>query len=191
MTTETLSREVSKHAGWSIFMGFLTAAVGAAMIIYPLATATASTVFFGAALLVAAVAQLAFAFTSDTAGQFFLKLLLGVLYGVAGLSLIALPGIGVVTLTAMLGAMLITEGVVETILGFWAPAGAGRGWFFVSGLFSLLLGVLIIAQWPVSSIWAIGTMVGAGVLFNGITRIVTSSWVRSEVRQLQQSSAAA
>ena len=191
MTTDTLSREVSKHAGWSIFMGFLTAAVGAVMIIYPLATAAASTVFLGAALLVAAVAQLVFAFTSETAGRFFLKLLLGLLYGVAGLCLIALPGMGVVTLTAVLGAMLIAVGVVETILGFSSPAGAGRGWFFVSGLFSLLLGVLIIVQWPVSSIWAIGTMVGAGVLFSGITRIVTSSWVRSEVRQLQGSSAAA
>jgi uncharacterized membrane protein HdeD (DUF308 family) len=191
MNTETLSREVSRHAGWSIFMGILTAAVGAAMIIFPLATATASTVFLGAALLVASVAQLIFAFTSPTAGQFFLKLLLGLLYGVAGLCLIALPGMGVVTLTAVLGAMLIAEAVVETVLGFSAPAGTGRGWFFVNGLFSLLLGVLILAQWPVSSIWAIGTMVGAGVLFSGITRIVTSSWVRSEAREFQRSTAAA
>ncbi len=87
--------------------------------------------------------------------------------------------------------MLIADAFVETVLGFSAPAGAGRGWFFFSGLSSLLLGVLIIAQWPVSSIWAIGTMVGAGVLFNGITRIVMSSWVRSEARQFQRSSAAA
>jgi uncharacterized membrane protein HdeD (DUF308 family) len=170
-------------------MGILTAAVGAAMIIYPLATATASTVFFGAALLVAAVAQLVFAFTSDTAGQFFLKLLLGILYGIAGLCLIAAPGLGVVTLTAVLGAMLIAQAVVETVLGF--SAAAGRGWFFFSGFASLVLGVLIIAQWPVSSIWAIGTMVGAGVFFNGITRIVMSTWVRSEARQFQRSSAAA
>jgi len=191
MTTETLSREVSRHAGWSIIMGILTAAVGAVMIIYPLATAAASTVFFGAALLVAAVAQLVFAFTSPTAGRFFLKLLLGLLYGFAGLCLIALPGMGVVTLTAMFGVTLITGAVVETVLGFSVPKGAGRGWFFLSGLFSLLLGILILAQWPVSSVWAIGTMVGAGVLFSGITRIVTSSWVRSEARELQRSSAAA
>ena len=189
MNSETLSQEVSRRAGWSIFMGILTAAVGAAMIIYPLATATASTVFFGAALLVAAVAQLVFAFTSQTAGQFLLKLLLGLLYGVAGFCLIAAPGLGVVTLTAMVGAMLIAQAVVETVMGCSAPAGAGRGWFFFSGFASLILGVLIIAQWPVSSIWAIGTMVGAGVLCNGITRIVMSSWVRSEARQFQRSSA--
>jgi uncharacterized membrane protein HdeD (DUF308 family) len=191
MNTESLSKEVSRRAGWSIFMGVLTAAVGAAMIIYPLATATASTIFFGAALLVAGVAQLVFAFTSDTAGQFFLKLLLGILYGIGGFCLIALPGLGVVTLTAVVGAMLIAQAVVETVMGFSAPAGAGRGWFFFSGFASLLLGVLIIAQWPVSSIWAIGTMVGAGVLMNGITRIVMSSWVRGEARQFQRSSATA
>ena len=43
MATDTLSQEVSKRAGWSVFMGILTAAVGAVMIIYPLATAAAST----------------------------------------------------------------------------------------------------------------------------------------------------
>ena len=191
MTTETLSREVSRHAGWSIFMGILTVAVGAVMVIYPLATAAASTVFFGAALLVAAVAQLVFAFTSPTVGRFLLKLLLGLLYGVAGLCILALPGIGVVTLTAALGVMLITEAVVEAALGFSVPAEAGRGWFFLSGVFSLLLGLLVLVQWPASSVWAIGTMVGAGVLFNGVTRIVTSSWVRSEARDLQRSAAAA
>jgi uncharacterized membrane protein HdeD (DUF308 family) len=191
MTTDTLSREVSKHAGWSIFMGIMTAAVGAVMIIYPLATAAASTVFIGAGLLVAAVAQLVFAFTSATAGRFFLKILLGLINGVAGFCLIAMPGMGVVTLTAMLGAMLILEAAVETAIGFSVPSGAGRGWFLMSGLVSLLVGVLIIAKWPASSIWAIGTLVGAGVLFGGITRIVTSVSVRSEVRELQRASAAA
>jgi uncharacterized membrane protein HdeD (DUF308 family) len=191
MNTETLTREASRHAGWSIFLGVLTAAIGAVMIIYPLATATASTVFLGAALLVTAVAQLLFAFASRTAGRFFLKLLLGLLHGVAGLSLIALPGIGVVTLTAGLGVMLILEAVFEAVLGFSVPAGAGRGWFFLSGLLSLVFGILILVHWPASSIWAIGTMVGAGVLFSGITRIVTSIRVRWEVRQFQRASATA
>ena len=100
-----------------------------------------------------------------------------------------LPGIGVVTLTAMLGMMLIADAVVESVLGFSVPKGAGRDWFFLSGLVSLFLGVMIIAQWPSSSIWAIGTLVGAGVLFKGITRIVASSWVRSEAHEFQRAAA--
>ena len=71
MVTDTLSKEISRRAGWSTFMGLLTAAVGVVMIIYPLATAAASTVFLGSALIIVAVAQLVFAFSSQTAGQFF------------------------------------------------------------------------------------------------------------------------
>lgn len=191
MATDNLSQEVSKRAGWSVFMGILTAAVGVVMIIYPLATAAASTVFIGSALIVAGVAQLIFAFASATAGSFFLKLLFGILYGIAGVSLVAFPGIGVVTLTAVLGAMLIAEAVFETFMAFALPAGAGRGGFLVNAFFSLLLGVMILVQWPASSVWAIGTMVGVAVFVNGVTRAVISGRIRHDVRALGRSAAAA
>jgi uncharacterized membrane protein HdeD (DUF308 family) len=191
MATVTLSQEVSKRAGWSVFMGILTAAVGVVMILYPLATAAASTVFVGSALIVAGVAQLIFAFASATAGGFFLKILLGILYGIAGVSLVASPGIGVVTLTAVLGAMLIAEAVFETFMAFSLPAGGGRGGFLVNALFSLLLGVMILAQWPISSVWAIGTMVGVAVFINGVTRAVISGRIRHDVRALGRSAVAA
>jgi len=184
MATDTLPGEVSKRAGWSIFMGLLTAAVGAGMILYPLATAAMSTVFIGSALIVVSVAQFIFAFASQTAGQFFLKILFGLLYGIAGISLVAVPGIGVVTLTAVLGAMLIAEAVFETFMAFSLPAAAGRGWFLLNAFSSLLLGVLILAKWPSSSVWAIGTLVGVAVLMNGITRIVVSIQVKSAVSSL-------
>ncbi len=184
MTTDTLTKEVSKSAGWSIFMGALTAVIGALMIIYPLATATASTVFLGSALIVIAVAQLIYAFTSESVGSFFLKLVLGILYGIAGILLIAFPVAGVVSLTGVLGVMLIAEGIVEMFIAFGAPALPGRGWFVFSAISSFVLGVLILAQWPNSSTWAIGTMVGVGVLINGITRVVVSTAVHHEARAM-------
>ncbi len=189
MATNTVSKEISKRAGWSIFMGILTAAVGVVMIIYPMATAAASTVFLGSALIIAAVAQIVFAFASQTAGQFFLKLLLGILYGIAGVCLVAVPGIGVVTLTAMLGAMLIAEAVMEAVIAFSLPAGSGRGGFLFNALGSLLLGLMIVLQWPSSSIWAIGTLVGVAVLFNGVTRAVISGKIRHDVRALSAAAA--
>ncbi|MGZ5477609.1 MAG: DUF308 domain-containing protein, partial [Thermoanaerobaculia bacterium] len=89
MSTDTLSHEVSKRAGWSLFMGFLTAAIGVAMIVYPMVTATVSTLFLGWALIFAGAAQAIFAFSSETVGNVFLKLLLGFLYGIAGIALVA------------------------------------------------------------------------------------------------------
>jgi len=191
MATDTVSQEVSKRTGWGIFMGLLTAAVGAVMILYPLATAAASTVFIGSALIVVSAAQFIFAFASQTAGRFFLKLLLGLLYGIAGVSLVAVPGIGVVTLTGLLGAMLIAEAIFETFIAFQLPAAAGRGWFLLSALASLLLGVMILAHWPSSSVWAIGTLVGVAVLMNGITRVVVSGRIRHDARAFERSVRAA
>ena len=142
-----------------------------------------------AALIVAGIAQSIFAFASGTAGKFFLNILLGLLYGIAGISLVASPGIGLVTLTAVLGVMLIAEAVSETFMAFALPAGAGRGGFLVNAAFSLLLGVMILAQWPVSSVWAIGTMVGVAVLVNGITRTVISGQIRHDVRAFSAAAA--
>lgn len=189
MSANSFPQEVSKRAGWSIFMGLLTAAVGIAMILYPLATAAASTVFVGSALVIASVTQLVFAFSSPSAGWFFLNLLLGILYGIAGVALVAMPGIGLVTLTAVLGAMLIAESVMEAIIAFSLPKGGGRGGFLFNSLVSLGLGVLILAQWPSSSIWAIGSLVGAAVLVNGITRTVISGKIRHEARAFRAATA--
>src|SRR6478609_3648786 len=103
MSANTLSHEVSKQAGWSLVMGFLTAAIGIAMIVYPMATATVSTLFFGWALIFAGLAQVVFAFSSQSVGNFFLKLLLGILYGFGGFALIVFLPAGVLTLTAAIG----------------------------------------------------------------------------------------
>ena len=186
MGTNSFTQEVSKQAGWSIFMGVLTAAIGIVMIIYPAATATFSTLFVGWMLIFAAIAQIAFAFTSDSAGNFFLLLLFGIVYGIGGIALLAYPVTGAVTLTAALGVMLIIEGILETAVAFELPAGTGRGWFVVSAISSGLLGILILAKWPASTGWAIGTLVGAAVLMNGITRVVVSTAVRSGAKKVDQ-----
>lgn len=186
MSTNTLSHEVSKQAGWSLFMGFLTAAIGVAMIIYPMVTATVSTLFFGWALIFAGAAQVIFAFSSETAGNFFLKLLVGILYGIAGIVLVAFLPAGVLTLTAAIGIMLIAEAIIEMVLAFSLPVAGGRGWFVASSIASGLLGILILAEWPSSAVWTIGTLVGVAVLINGISRIVVSSTVLKGVHDLKQ-----
>ncbi len=123
MTTETLSQEVSRHAGWSIFMGFLTAAVGAVMIIYPLATAAASTVFFGRRSSSPRSRSSSSRSPRTPPGSSFSSSCSASSTASPGRASIALPGLGVVTLTAVLGAMLIADAVIETVLGFSVPRG--------------------------------------------------------------------
>lgn len=167
-------------------MGVLTAAVGVTMIVYPAATAALSTAFLGWCLVVAGVAQGIFAFSSETPGNFFLKLLVGILYVVAGLALAVFPPLGVLTLTAMIGWLLVLEAILETVLAFALAKGEGRGWLLLNAITSLALGGLILVRWPASSAWVIGTLLGAAVLTNGIMRIVVSATVRHEVREAER-----
>ena len=187
----TLSQDISKQAGWGLFTGLLTAAAGVAMIIYPMTTATVSTLFFGWALVFAGGAQVVFAFSSQSVGNFFLKLLLGIVYAIAGITIVAFPPAAVITLTAAIGIMLLTEAVIEIILAFSLPIAGGRGWLVASAIASGLLGVLIMLEWPASAIWAIGTMVGVAVLFNGISRVAISGVALKGVHDFKQIAKAA
>jgi uncharacterized membrane protein HdeD (DUF308 family) len=61
----------------------------------------------------------------------------------------------------------------------------GGGWYLADAIASLLLGILIFAKWPSSSLWAIGTLVGVAVLIGGISRIMIAAKVRSGTGELE------
>ena len=48
----------------------------------------------------------------------------------------------------------------------------------IDGIITLLLGLMIYAQWPSSSAWAIGTLVGVSMIISGVTRVMLSFAVR-------------
>ena len=104
---QNLTSEVKSRAGVGIVMGILTAALGVLMIIYPLATAKVTTLFIGAALIVVGVLELVQAVRSHTIGRFFLRLLLGIVYGFAGVLLLANPLWGVAVLTSVLAGATV------------------------------------------------------------------------------------
>jgi uncharacterized membrane protein HdeD (DUF308 family) len=185
MTAETFADNIKKRAGWSILMGVLLAILGVFLIAYPLAAATMTTLIIGWTLLFAAGAQIVFSFSSHSAGRFFLKLLLGIVYGIAGFALLSSPLRGVATLTAFLGSLLLVYGVVDVALAFQMRPIEGWGWFLADAIASVLMGLLILARWPSSSIWAIGTLVGLAVLMAGISRIMVGSGIRRGVSRVE------
>lgn len=182
----TILDELKRRSGWSIFMGVLTMAVGVVLIIYPFAAATATTVFIGAALLVVGGAELFLAFASQTAGSFFLRGLLAVLYGFTGAALIVHPFEGTESLTLFVGSMLIVRGVLAMVAGFRLRPLDGWGWFVADSLANLLVGGLIIARWPSSTSWAVGTLLGAAVLMTGIARTAFAARIRQGTGNVQR-----
>lgn len=179
MPAQDVTGEIKKHAMWSMVMGILTAALGVFLIAYPLATAAITTILFGWVLIFVGIAQFVFALHSQTIGQFFLKALLGVLYGITGFALAFLPIQGLAALTIFLGSLLLVYGAVAAVVAFQIRPIEGWGWFLFDAIASILLGLLILAKWPASAIWAIGTLVGVSVLMDGISRIMIAAGIRS------------
>ena len=179
MPSPSLIQEVKNRSGWSIFMGVLSAALGLFLIAYPLATATITTVVLGWTLIFVSIAQFVFALHSQTPGNFFLKVLAGGLYGITGIALAFAPMAGVEALTVLLGTLLLVQAGLATVTAFQIRPLDGWGWYLFDAIVSLALGMLIIVKWPSSSVWAIGTLVGAAVLMAGIARSVVASKVRS------------
>jgi uncharacterized membrane protein HdeD (DUF308 family) len=191
MSTPRLIQETKKRSGWSIFMGVLSAILGLFLIAYPLATATITTVLLAWTLIFVGIAQFVFAIHSQTPGNFFLKLLSGAVYGIAGCALAFAPLEGVEALTALLGTLLLVQAGLATVTAFQIRPVKGWGWFLFDAAASFALGVLIIVKWPSSSLWAIGTLVGVAVLMGGISRIVVAAKIRSGASSVEHTLRAA
>jgi uncharacterized membrane protein HdeD (DUF308 family) len=191
MSTRSLTEEVKKRSAWSMFMGVVTAALGVFLIAYPLATATITTVLLGWSLIFVGIAQFVFALHSQTAGKFFLKVLSSLVYGFCGIALAFFPFEGVEALTELLGTLLLIQAGLQTATAFQLRPLNGWGWFLADAAASLLLGVLILAKWPSSSVWAIGTLVGVSVLMSGISRIMIATKIRSGAAKVERFTRAA
>jgi uncharacterized membrane protein HdeD (DUF308 family) len=167
-------------------MGVLSAILGVFLIAYPLATATITTVLLAWTLIFVGIAQFVFALHSHTPGNFFLKLLAGLLYGITGVALAFAPLAGVEALTGLLGTLLLVQAGLATVTAFQIRPLEGWGWFLADAAASFFMGILILARWPSSSVWAIGTLVGVAVLIGGITRIMIASKIRSGASSVER-----
>jgi uncharacterized membrane protein HdeD (DUF308 family) len=185
-TTPSITADIKRRFTWSIFTGVITALLGLFLIAYPLFTATITAFIFGSVMIVVGIAQFVFALHSHSLGRFVLKVILSVLYFATGIAMVLFPLIGVAALTVLLGAMLLVYAGVATATAFQLRPVEGWGWYFVDGMASALMGVLILAGWPSSAFWAIGTLVGVSVLMGGISRIMIAAKLRSSINSVER-----
>jgi uncharacterized membrane protein HdeD (DUF308 family) len=181
-----LTGDIKSRAGWGVVLGILTAVLGLLLIAYPLFAAKVTTFFIGSILIIAGVFDLIQAVRAHTVGAFFTRLLLGLVYGFGGVVLIMHPLWGVAVLTVALGVMLVVEAGATAVLAFQMKPVSGWGWLLFDAAITAVLGFLILAHWPASSIWAIGTLVGAALFIRGITRITLSTRLRRVIGRVEE-----
>jgi uncharacterized membrane protein HdeD (DUF308 family) len=92
--------------------------------------------------------------------------LAAVLFGVVGILTVLRPVASAEMLTLLMGAFFLVVGLFQLIEPFWIGL-PGWGWHVLNGIITLVLGVLVLAQWPVSGLWVIGMFVGIELIFYG------------------------
>jgi len=157
--------------GWIVALGTIYVLVGL-IALYSVVSATVATVFVvGIMMLIAGVAEVVNAFQVKSWGKFFLWILLGVLYIVAGFVTFENPLLAAALLTLVLGAALVASGIMRIILAFNMKAGAPWIGVVFSGVITFLLGLIILAHWPVSSLYVLGLFLGIDLVFAGLSWI--------------------
>jgi uncharacterized membrane protein HdeD (DUF308 family) len=174
MTLQTSSMSLRQASVWSMVWGMLLIGFGALAIASPFVAAVTVSVFLAWLIIFGGVVHLVLAFHAHRAGSLLGKLLVGLAYVVIGGYLLMHPVLGVATLTLLLAALFLIEGVLDLVLFFQLRPARGSGWMLLDGLITLGLAVMIGAHWPSSSLWAIGTLVGVSLIFSGIARVMMS-----------------
>ncbi len=162
--------EVRSSWGWFLTLGILLMILGAICIAGDI-TATFTTVLvFGWVLLISGIVTLVHAFQTRNWSGFFLYLLSAVFRGFTGYLLIRYPLAGAESLTLILASFFVVSGVFRAV-------GAGMikfprwGWAVFSAIVTVVLGIMLLAQMPVSSIWFIGFAIGVDLIFDGASLV--------------------
>lgn len=164
---------VTRH--WKLFLaeGIVLVLLGVGAIVVPPIAGLAVTLILGWLFLIGGIFGLIVTFWGRDMPGFWWSLVSAALAVLAGLILIARPMEGLLTLTVVLTAFFIIEGVASIMFALEHKRElSGRwGWVLTAGVFDLLIAVLIFTGLPGSALWAIGLLVGINMVFGGSSLI--------------------
>lgn len=152
-------------------LGILTILLGIVALFAPGITGMSIVAIIGALVLVGGIFRLIWSFRSGSFGKGLIGFALGVLTIIAGIILLSSPVIASAMLTIFLAVYFIVDGVAELFTGFSASPPVSRGWLIIAGIISILLGIMLWAQYPLSGAWALGVLFGIKLIFVGMTMI--------------------
>ena len=171
--------------GGPFVMGLLLTLLGAVALGAVVLTSLLSVIFYGSMLVVAGVFELVHAFRIRKTGPFVMFLLGGILSIGVGVMLLARPGAGMLALTLLLAGYFFASGLFRGITSI-ADRYGGWGWDLAYGLVAVALGAIIFAQFPYSSMWALGIVVGVEILSRGIAIMAGALAMRGALRRRVQ-----
>jgi uncharacterized membrane protein HdeD (DUF308 family) len=158
--------EIVHNWGWFLAFGIALVLIGVLAIARAVAATVVSMLFFGWLLVIAAGIEIVQAIMVGKWAGLYHHWLGAILFGVLGALIVWRPLVSAEILTLLMGAFFLVAGLFQLITPFLVSL-PEWGWHALNGIITLVLGILILAQWPVSGLWVIGLFVGIELIFYG------------------------
>jgi uncharacterized membrane protein HdeD (DUF308 family) len=155
-----------------MLIGVVFILLGILAIAEPGIAGLAVTSLVGWLLVLGGVVHISAIFGGGGAARVIWQLILGAIYILGGIYFLTHPLLALGSLTLLLSGIILMEAVLELIVYFRTTKDGHFRWMLVNGLITLVLGGLIWLQWPSSSVWAIGTLVGVNLITTGVSRLM-------------------
>ena len=170
---------IRQNAKMAVISGVVLIIAGFIAISSPFYAGLSLTIMLGALLLVGGISQCFLAFQAGAFGRGLLIMLVGIFTAIAGLYLMRQPVAGLAAITLFLVAYFVAAGICELIMAFQARPADGWGWILFNGIVTLLLGILLWRQFPLSGAWAVGILFGIKMIFGGWALVFIGRSVKS------------
>ena len=158
--------------------GVVLVVLGMLAIMAPRISGIAVQFLLGWLLILAGITWTMYASHARSWGSGLWEALVGILAVIGGVIVIARPLASLEILTWILAVYFIATGVLKLALAFELRPTMGWGWTLFSGVVSVILGVIVMREWPFSGLWLVGTLVGIEMIFGGFSLIRISSAAR-------------
>ncbi len=179
MDVDNVLKPVAKLGGKVRLYGIGLVILGALAIYTPQISGMTVSVVVGVLLIFGGILRTSFAWISVGWGSLFLRAAVGVLTIIAGGYMIMRPAEGSQVLALVLVFYLFADGITSFIFAIKLPPAVGGAWVMLGAVASLIIGVLIWRQWPLSGELAIGVLIGIKLILDGVELIAVGATAKA------------
>ena len=180
---------IRKNAKLTVTCGIILIVAGFLAIVSPLVAGLSITIMVGAMLAVSGIGQSFLAFKAGAFGKGLMVFIVGVLMAIAGFYMMSQPVAGLASLTLILMVYLLATGLLEIVVAFQLKPATGWGVELFNGIVTLLLGIMLWRQFPLSGVWAVGILFGIKMIFSGGAFVLIGRTVKQVAKNADNSEA--
>ncbi len=176
---------IRENAKLAVISGVVLILAGTFAVLSPLVVGLSITIMVGVSLLIGGVGQCFLALKAGALGRGLLTFVVGALMVVAGVFMMTQPVAGLASITLLLVAYLVAAGLGDLFMALQLRPAEGWSLMLFNGIVTLLLGMMLWRQFPLSGAWAIGVLFGIKMIFSGWALVFIGRNVKQAATSLE------